>query len=716
MTVAARPSVAVLKLPVLRQDLRIVGDATDLGGQRYWKIYDPLSHRFTALSRMHIAMLDAWPDARTADEIVEAVWRSHAQVVTSADVAAFAQFLIANGLATSPDPGGWRQTFASTERLRAQWLWRIIKGYLFVKISLVDPERFLRATLPFVRPFGSRASLVTFALLLVVAVALVLREWDQFASSAVRLASWSGALEILPAVVFVKLLHELAHGYVAMHFGCRVQSLGVAFMVGAPMLFVDVTDSWKIKSTRRQLAIDGAGVGMDLAVSILSTLAWVFLPDGPGRSVAFNLATAGWLTSLMFNLNPFMKFDGYHMLADAIGMPNMQTRAMALSRWSLRESLFDLKAPPPEGFEPHVMRWLVAYGFAVWIYRTIIFVGIALVVYAFFFKLLGIVLFLVEIVYFILGPFWKELMEWYRMRQRIFATRRTLMTLAALAAVLLLLATPWSSTVRIPAVLEPGDLAEVHVPVPSRLTAVEVRGGASVSKGAPMYRLASAELDHELRAATLQAKIIDLRLDRLMSDAKDREQAVVLRQERSSLARKIDGVRGRMAELQVAAPIEGVVASTVEYPGAGRWVTPSEPLVVIHRSGRMRIRGLVDASDRDRVRSGMEAVFVPNNLLAPSVRAVVAAVADVNVATVDQVALAQSFGGSVPTLLDKKGGAAPVSPQYQVIAEIEDSAWPPADVGLQSEAGVLLAKGDPQSIFQGVWRRALMVLVRESGF
>ncbi|MEZ5844375.1 MAG: hypothetical protein R3D27_11690 [Hyphomicrobiaceae bacterium] len=715
MGASATPA-AGARLPELRQDLRIVGDAVDLSGQRYWKIYDPLSHRYTALSRKHIAMLDAWPAASGPEAIVEAAWQTHTEIVTPAEVADFAAFLVANGLAGPAEAGGWRRQFEETERRRAAHLTRLVKGYLFFKLPLVNPERFLRATLPIVRPLASRASVVVLLAILLLDVALVLREWDQFVSSALRLASWSGALGMLPAIVLVKLLHELAHGYVATHFGCRVRSLGVAFVVGAPLLFVDVTDSWKIRSRRIHLMIGGAGIGMDLAVSIVATLAWVFLPDGGARGIAFNLATVGWATSLTMNLNPFMRFDGYHLLADAVGMPNMQTRAMALSRWRVRETLFGLGAPPPEVFPTTIATLLALYGYAVWVYRVTLFVAIALVVYAHFFKVLGIILFLVEIIYFIVGPLLREMREWHRMRRRILATGRTRLTVLVGAAALALALVPWPSTVRIPAVLEPVGLAEVHIPVPARLLEVATQSGASVAAGAPLFKFDSRALGHELETTRLRASVVDLRLSRLMSEARDREQAVVLRQERAALERAISGIRKRIAELSITAPISGIVARIADYPAVGRWATPSEPLVLIHGAGRRRIRGLVDAEGKARIRAGMKAWFIPGNPLAARVPGTVSAISSVNIATIDQIGLAQSFGGGIPSVLNSRREAIPVAPHYQVLTEIDGSESGPAGNQGAIEVGILHVQGDPQSVLVRVWRRVLMVMVRESGF
>ena len=127
----------------------------------------------------------------------------------------------------------------------------------------------------------------------------------------------------------------------------------------------------------------------------------------------FILATATWLMTVVINLSPLMRFDGYFMLSDALNVPNLQTRAFVLARWKMREWLFAFGDDKPEHFEPWREKILIFYAFSTWIYRFFLFLGIALIVYHMFFKILGILLFLVEIFAFLLTPVFREMKEWF---------------------------------------------------------------------------------------------------------------------------------------------------------------------------------------------------------------------------------------------------------------------------------------------------------------
>lgn len=711
---AARTPGASQALPEVRQDLQLLGDARDRQGNRTWRLYDPLLHRFHMLSYQHLAMLQAWHGADSAETIVARVWAQHSVLVTAADVADFAGFLVLQGLAFPVEPNAWRPSFERMQADRQRLLGRLIHNYLFLRVPLADPQRFLVSTVSLVRPLGSRTFAILMLALTVVALLLVLREWDQFKAAAGQLAGASGAIGILLAIPVVKLLHELGHGYVAVHHGCRVNSVGVAFILGAPLFYVDVTDSWRLRSRNARLGVDAAGIGVDLGIAVLATLAWVILPDGMVRSIAFGLATVGWTASLAINLNPFMKFDGYYLLADALELPNLQPRAMAFTGWQLRELLFGLRLPPPEDLGKSLRRGLVAYGAATIIYRVALFTGIALAVYAFFFKLLGLILFAVEIAYFILLPIWREIREWHAMQRPILRSRRTWITAACTAGLLTLGIIPWSTTIAVPAMLEPKGFARIHVPMAARIDDVHVATGRSLALGEPIASLFSPSLSQEALLTDLKAAVIDLRLARLSSDPGDREQAVVLQEERRAIARRRAGLQRQREELNVKASRSGSVVALADHLSAGRWVTPSEAFLVLHGTDGMRILGLAAAGDVGRIRAGMMATFVPNNIMLHALPATIADVSSSNAPVITQVELAESYGGPVATRISAKGAVVPLDSQYSVQAFPLETA--PAYPTAQPQMGVLLVRGAARSLLARLWQRALMVAIRESGF
>lgn len=299
-----------------------------------------------------------------------------------------------------------------------------------------------------------------------------------------------------------KLAHELGHGLTAKRFGCKVPTVGVAFMVLWPVLYTDTADAWKLRSRRQRLAIGVAGMAPELSLAAAATLVWSFLPDGPLRSAAFVMATSTWLLTLAVNLNPFMRFDGYMLLSDLWDVPNLQERSFALARWRIREALFGFGDPMPELMPDGRRRRLILYAVGTWVYRLFLFLGIALLVYHIFFKLLGLFLFAIEIWWFILRPVVTELKSWAGRRGDLRLNRRTAVTFAAGVLALAGLFVPWRTQVAAPALVQPATQATLYAPAPARVTELAVREGDRVDAtpswpGSPRPTLNGASRTHK---------------------------------------------------------------------------------------------------------------------------------------------------------------------------------------------------------------------------
>ena len=608
---------------------------------------------------------------------------------------------------------GWRALAATAEKQCTSWASHLLHTYLFFRIPLFRPERFLRSTLPRVRPVATHG----FALLILLTGAaglyLVSREWDEFRATFAGVATLEGAAMMAVALIMVKLIHELAHAYVATAYGCRVPVLGVAFILGAPLLYCDVTDAWRLKSRKARFRIDTAGILADLAVACVATLLWAFLPPGIGKHFVFSLATAGWVLSLTMNLNPFMKFDGYHIASDLFGIENMQDRAMAMGCWRLREILFGLGAPPPEPMQPQVMLALTAYAWSLWLYRLVVFTGIAVLVYGFFFKLAGIVLFAVEIGYFVIAPVMREIREWWNMRRAIVASGRVLLSGGMLAAVAGLLAMPLSSQVQIPAVLGAAQVARLYPALPAKVGRVHVAHGDRIDAGTKLVSLDSTDLVQALELNRLKSAVVSLRLDRGASDTTDKEEAVVLENELSALRQQSEGLSRQRTELGLTAPFAGQVVEMLPALQSGQTLDPREPVLVIRGNAGGQVRGVLDERDLWRLREGVEAVFIPDDLNLPRVAVRIESISLSAMAVLDQIELAGNHGGRVAARLDSRHQPVPVSAQYAVRGRTV--AGLPEDFRVRSAAGVLVAEGAAESALSRTWRQILKVLVRESG-
>jgi len=134
-----------------------------------------------------------------------------------------------------------------------------------------------------------------------------------------------GGLVFLLGRFLMVAFHELAHGLTVASFGRRVSRAGLKLMLVFPYAFVDTSDAW-FEPRRRRLAISGAGPVSDFVVGGAFSLFALALSEGTLRDVFFNLAFAAYVGGL-FNLNPFLERDGYHMLVDLLREPGLRRRS-----------------------------------------------------------------------------------------------------------------------------------------------------------------------------------------------------------------------------------------------------------------------------------------------------------------------------------------------------------------------------------------------------
>lgn len=704
---SAASAVSMPPLPELRQDVQL-HRGPHWRGSQVWLVYDPVRHRYFQISQRAFRLLSIWkpqPPQAFCDYASSVL----VPPVNLAEVDELSKFIVSSHLSVE-GAGGEAIAFAMQEKAaRHALILRIIHNYLFFRIPLFRPARFLASTMPLAAPFFSRGAALAVLIVSIIGGYFALRQWEQFVTTFHDFLSFEGVLAYGTALIVLKAFHELGHAYTATRYGLRVNTMGVAFIVLAPILYTDVTDAWRLKHRRQKLAIDAAGVVVELCFAGLSLFLWAFLPDGAMRSVAFTTASVSLVMGLAINLNPLMRFDGYHLLADAWNVPNLQSRSGALAVWRMRELLFALGKPPPERFSAFQQGMLIAYAACVFVYRQFLFIGIALAVYYMFFKTLGIVLFCIEIIWFVLLPVLREFKEWWSMREEILATRRTRVTLALLGVVIVLVVVPWRGDVAFQAVVTASSEFVVFAPMPAHVESVELKEEALVEKGDRLITLFSPELERKLRQARLRLALIRLRLRRIAGDHRELPERLVLKGELGRGQEEIAGLEKEKARLVVLSPFDGVVRDVDVDLKVGQWIDAVSPVARIVAHGAPIARGYVDADALSRIGSGATATFIPEDPLRPALSGVVDEVVATGSHAIEWSDLSSVYGGAIASDAMPDGSLQPRSGRHLVRVNLD------APTAGQTTRGTLHINGRRESVAAAVWRQVLRVLVREVG-
>lgn len=702
---------APFALPALRDDIALFPGPADRDGAPSWTLHDPVTNRFFSIGWRDFTLLSHWRDGGDPQDLADQVAGRRGQDVGVDDVAALARFLGQNGL-LRPRPGGWRVLAQTARQQRAgrSLLGHALHSYLFIRLPLVRPEAFLARTEPWVRPLMGRNAALCALAAAMVGLFFVLRQWDVFWASVQTVFSVQGMLCYAAAVMVVKAIHELGHAWTLRRYGAPVPSMGLVLMVLWPMLYTDSSHAWRLRSHRARFHVAAGGILAEAQVAAYALLAWTLLPDGALRSAAFFLCTSSLVMSLAINLNPFARFDGYYLLSDALGEANLQDRSFVLAKWWLRRLLGGLDDPCPEEMEPSRCALLIIYGVACWVYRVILFTGIALLVYHFIVKVVGIVLMAVEIGWFILMPVWREVRVWWHCRRRILAGPGRWRLGVGGAILGLVLGVPWQDALYAPALLRPQE-TKLFVPEDSRLALRLVSSGAVVQAGQALFKLHSPEVESRLSQALSRLRGLDTQLAEQGSDFRFAQRLGMLRERRDQAAAELAGLRERADKFTLFAPSSGQVATVLPDAHEGRWLAAKTPLVTIVDPARWMVTAYVEEGDMAFVAVGDRAVFHGGGGRDDGIDAVVEDVDLAGVTTLDDAVLGSPNAGEIPAVKLPDGRLQPRHGLYRVRLSVP---VPPLGA-VRSRTGSVSIQGRARSLMGRFFDMVLPVLVRESG-
>ncbi|MEM8791287.1 MAG: HlyD family efflux transporter periplasmic adaptor subunit [Pseudomonadota bacterium] len=695
-------------LPALREELRILRGAPLISGAPSWLIFDPVRHKYFQIGQDTFGLLAHWKSG-TVGKLREAL-SSEGGMLDDAQLARLVTFLDRSNLTLAPAGDAVRVFEAQSHEQKRSATMGMLHRYLFWRIPLFRPSRFLDQTLWLAEPFFSRLWWVVVVVLGVLGVYLTSRQWEEFTTTFLHFISIEGALLYAVSLIGVKVLHELGHAYAATRSGCRVPTMGIAFIVLWPVLYTDTTDAWRLRDRRTRLLIDGAGIMVELMLAAIALFLWAFLDDGPLRSVAFTVATIGIVSSLLINLNPFMRFDGYYLLSDAIGVQNLQACGFALGRWQLREILFGLGEEPPENLPRAYRAGLVAYAWGTWIYRFFLFIAIALLVYTLFFKVLGIFLFIVEIIWFILRPIFAEVREWWKMRREIRSTRRSWLTLAFVGSLLAAAVIPWHGTVRVQGVMEVANAQRVYTSQPGQIAVLNLEEGAQVATGDILVTLQDPALDHAIDLSQSRILMLRERVRRGALDSAFLAEARISETELAAERQALSALETQRAELTVQAPNSGTLRDVDPLLKQGLWLPDRAVLAEIVGEGASEVRAYLPGDALVRLEEGTGGEFVPDDPAQPRLAVRLSRIASVATEEIELPYLASTYGGDIA--VDRDGEKLlPRKAQYKLTAEVLEGELASG----RMSRGALRLDAEPESFAYGLYRRAIQIFIREAG-
>ncbi|WP_235936022.1 M50 family metallopeptidase [Devosia aurantiaca] len=203
-----------------------------------------------------------------------------------------------------------------------------VRNPLALRLPLFDPDKFLTATMPFVRPLFTVWAFLGWLALVGTGIFLAVLHWAELTDAgSEQLFSLQNIVFIAAIYPLIKALHEAGHAYATKAFGGAVHEVGIMMLILIPAPYVDATSATAFREKWKRVVVSGAGIMVEFSLAAVAMIFWVNAEPGFARAAAFNIMLIGGVSTLLFNGNPLLRFDAYYIMADLIEVPNLGARA-----------------------------------------------------------------------------------------------------------------------------------------------------------------------------------------------------------------------------------------------------------------------------------------------------------------------------------------------------------------------------------------------------
>lgn len=703
------------ELPLLRADLEIFPGGSDVEGHPFWNLYDPLGSSYFQINYVGYCVITHWAFCETRAELVERINQHTILDINKENLDEFIGFLTSSFLIRAATPEERARLQLRIDRMEKNWL-MVAMRYIILRKNIWCPDFALNATEPYVTAFFQSVFFkVIFILIGITGFYLFTRQYEDYFATFPSFLTPTGIIFYGVTLIITKGIHELGHAYTAKACGCRVPAFGLALLVFYPVIYTDVNETWRLSNKWDRIRIAAAGLRAELHVAVFALFLWGFLPAGPLKSACFMLSSATWITSVFINSNPFLRFDGYYIFQELTGIYNLQTRAFMYTKWWQRKTLFGLTKEQPELAPPKRARFMILYAWTIWLYRAILFSTIAYMSYQRVFKILGMMMMVMQILAIVLRPIIMELMQVFRMRKDLTLNKNIIITTIVFLSLIAVGSYPFPVSVKIPVMLRSSQSQLIYAPYPGQLMMVNIERDKLVKKGDPLLEVTSEQLDQELKKIKPQLASIELRLSRQAASSSDRNLMTVLREQREQLLEREKGLLYNKEKSIITAQYDGVIVDIVPEIRKGLYVSTSKALASLVNPKAVWMEGYIEEVDLRLIEAGLQGKFVPDSLMRNSFAVKLERIDNSNSEKIDprNAGLTSLNGGKVLVRGSNKD-ATPESAVYRVLFTPNDpNALSSFDRALR---GTVVIKGKSRSFFAGIWRNILRVLIRESGF
>lgn len=687
-------------------------------GRVYWVVKDPVGLQYFRFEEEEFAILQMLDGESSLDEIAEQFERDFPpQTIRIEELQQFIGMLHKSNLVITDAVGQGAQLKKRRDERTSKERWATLANILSVRFKGIDPERILTFLLRYLDWFFSVPAMVCCILLALTAITLVTVQFDVFRSRLPEFHTFFDAQNWLwlgITLAVTKVLHEFGHGLSCKHFGGECHEMGVMMLVLTPCLYCNVSDSWMLPNRWHRAAIGAAGMYVELVLASICTFIWWFSEPGPLNWISLNVMFISSVSTVMFNANPLLRYDGYYILSDILEIPNLRQKASTILNRKLGKWCLGLEEPE-DPFLPKRHQMLFAlFTVASAVYRWVVTLSILYFLNKVFepygLKVIGQLIALGAVYGLVVQPL-VNVYKFFKVPGRLgnLVRWRMYTTIGVVAAVIAgVLFIPLPSHIYCGLEVQARNAAPVYVDQPGILKQIYVQPGDRVEQGQLLAELSDLALDVIItdrrgQRDAYQAQLVALR--NLRSSAQVAEAREGLKTAEQQLAEAEDD----RAKLKLVAPKAGTVlpptlvpaspndtalptwsGSPLKQENLGALLITGSKFCEIGDPRWLEARLVIDQGDVELVEPGQRVEI----MLRQS--------SDfVYVSKIEKKAskelksspahLSSLHGGDLPTKMDQDGVARPIGKVFEVLVPLPEDDHGMLRIGLVGQARITTA-------------------------
>lgn len=671
-------------------------------GEVSWVVKDPVGLKYYRLPEEEYAVLMLLDGETTLDTIKAEIERTFAPIIIEfSELQSLLGMFHQYGLVISLTEGQGEQLFRRRRKVRRQQMMGKLASVLWIRLPGFDPERILNWMYPKVKWFFTRWCFVLCTMASLSAMLLVTINIETFYRKLPHFHeffSFPNMIWMMVAMGVAKIIHEFGHGLTCKHYGGECHEIGLMFLVFTPCLYCDTSDSWMLKSKWQRAAIGAGGMYVEVIMAAIATFIWWNTEEGMLHFLALSTMFVCSVSTVIFNSNPLLRYDGYYILSDILEVPNLSQKSRNALLGLLRHYCLGMPWNEQQmALPPRNRVWFALYSVASTVYRWMVLIFILMFLTKVFepygLEAIGHIFIAMSLFGIVVVPMWKSF-KFFRVpgRMRQVKKIRLLITVTLAAGLIAAIALiPVPHRVITTLVVQPRDAEAVYVSIPGdRNEVLDLEPGDQVTKGTPLTALTNRAMDREVLRLEDRKKYLDLQVavNELMSpdlsvDANAESVIARTKSMRDSVEKELAKRKSEQARLTLVAPISGHILAPPDLPAqpedenlpnwsGSPWDKQNQGCLLdtgtlfcmIGDPDKMEVVMIIDQSDMEFVKIGQKVDIkldeYPNEVISSTIA---------EIAKIDLKYAPRELGteaqGELTTKRDASGKEKPMSASYQ---------------------------------------------------